>query len=99
MSVGYILKFEVWANLLDFGQRAADADIVSDSFGTIDAQIAICKANRLHLVLLLEDAHKVERLLLVNLVGANVHLRGDCKDQHDALGWSSGGHVPTSVSR
>ena len=65
---------------------AADADIVSDSFGPINAQIAGGETNRLHLVLLLEDAHQVERLLPANLVDANVHLRGDCKGSTQCLG-------------
>ena len=81
-----MLKFEFGANLRDFGQRRADADIVSDSFGPINAQIAGGETNRLHLVLLLEDAHEVERLLPANLVEANVHLRGDCKGSTQCLG-------------
>ena len=40
MSVGYIVKFEFWANLLDFGQLSVNAQGVSERLGTLGAKRA-----------------------------------------------------------
>ena len=49
-SVGYILQFEFWAHLLDFGQRGLDAQGVSDgcdALGCVGAIPRTIKATEL----------------------------------------------------
>ena len=41
MSVGYILKFEFWANLLDFGQLGVNAQGVGERLSTFGAQLVV----------------------------------------------------------
>ena len=44
MSVGYILKFEFWANLLDFGQLGTDKKVGSQKDSICRLHELICGA-------------------------------------------------------
>ena len=67
-----ILTVQPIISQIKCGQYPAAADIGSNSFSAINTEIAGSEANALHLVLLLEDAHQAERLLLVDLVEADI---------------------------